>query len=203
MRLFDQDGDYRSWFRAFARAQERVPVQVFAYCLMPNHFHLVLRPREDGHLAEFMRLGTVTHSMRWHRYRGSAGTGPVYQGRYRAFPVQTNHYFYNVCRYVEANPLRAALVARAEEWPWSSLSARCRNCHDLGLSDWPIVQPPDWTTQVNQRGSNDDIDVVRRCIKKTVPLGDSDWIRRTADPLGLIKGFREAGRPRKIRPGLI
>src|SRR5690242_14590389 len=99
--LFEQDADYWTWFGAFAEAQQRFPVDVFAYCLMPNHFHLVLRPKEDGQLAEFMRLGTLTHSMRWHRHRGNRGSGAVYQGRYRSFPVQTNRYFYNLCRYVE------------------------------------------------------------------------------------------------------
>ncbi len=194
--LFDQAGDYRAWLTAFAEAQRRVPIDIFAYCLMPNHFHLVVRPREDGHLAEFMRLGTVTHSMRWHRYRGSAGTGAVYQGRYRAFPVQTNRYFFSVCRYVEANALRASLVEHAEDWPWSSLAARCRNRHLLQLSEWPILQPSDWIQQVNSSGAKAELDAVRRCIIKRIPLGDDDWSRATAVPLGLTRGFRRSGRPR-------
>jgi putative transposase len=199
--LFEHAGDYRSWLKAFAEAQERVPVDVFAYCLMPNHFHLVLRPKVDGHLAEFMRLGTVTHSMRWHQYRASAGTGAVYQGRYKAFPVQSNQYFYNVCRYVEANALRGSLVSRAEDWAWCSLSARCRKCNDLRLCEWPILQPADWLDLVNQLPPRDELDRIRRSVRKNVPLGDSDWSRAAAEPLGLSKGFRERGRPRKKETG--
>jgi len=202
LRLFDHAGDYRAWLVAFAEAQQRVPVDVFAYCLMPNHFHLVVRPKEDGHLAEFMRLGTVTHSMRWHQYRGTGGTGAVYQGRYRAFPVQTNTYFYNVCRYVEANAIRSALVNRAEDWPWSSLAARGKNRHLLKLCEWPILPPSDWIEIVNQAAPKSDLDAVRRSVRRNVPCGDIDWSRAAALPLGLSKGFRDRGRPKK-RPGLI
>jgi putative transposase len=197
LRLFDHAGDYRAWLNAFAEAQERVPVDVFAYCLMPNHFHLVVRPRQDGHLAEFMRLGTVTHSMRWHRYRESGGTGAVYQGRYKAFPVQSNQYFFNVCRYVEANALRGALVLRAEDWPWSSLAARGKNCNALSLCEWPILPPADWLDLVNQATPCNDLDTIRRSIRRNIPFGDSAWSRATAEPLGLLKGFRDRGRPRK------
>ena len=203
LKLFDHAGDYRAWLQAFAEAQERVPVDVFAYCLMPNHFHLVVRPKEDGHLAEFMRLGTVTHSMRWHQYRATGGTGAVYQGRYKSFPVQSNEYFYNVCRYVEANALRGTLVSRAEEWPWSSLWTRGKNCNTLRLCEWPILQPPDWLDLVNQSAARDDLDTIRRSIRRNIPFGDADWARAAAEPLGLSKGFRDRGRPRKKRPGLI
>lgn len=197
LKLFDHAGDYLAWLQSFAEAQKRVPVDVFAYCLMPNHFHLVVRPREDGHLAEFMRLGTVTHSMRWHQYRSSGGTGAVYQGRYKAFPVQSNQYFFNVCRYVEANALRGSLVLRAEDWPWSSLAARGRNFNALSLCEWPILPPLDWLDLVNQKP--DDLEAIRRSVRRNIPLGDPDWSYATAAPLGLLKGFRERGRPRKKR----
>ena len=203
LRLFEHDGDYRAWLGAFAEAQGRVPIDVFAYCVMPNHFHLVLRPKRDGDLAEFMRLGTVTHSMRWHRYRGTGGTGAVYQGRYRAFPVQTERYFFNVCRYVESNPLRASLVTQAEDWSWSSLSARCKNRHVLAVCEWPILPPPDWLSLVNDIPGLPEIDAIRRAIAKNRPLGDPDWSLAAARSLGLSKGLRPPGRPPKTRSGLI
>ncbi len=203
LRLFDRDGDYRAWLNCFAEAQDRVPVDVFAYCLMPNHFHLIVRPAEDGHLAEFMRLGTVTHSKRWHQYRGSAGTGAVYQGRYAAFPIQTNRYFLNACRYVEGNALRAALVARAEDWKWSSLGARCRNRHILDLSEWPILPPEDWLDIVNQQVAQSETASLRRSVARSVPLGEFDWSQSTATQLGLSKGFRVPGRPKKTTPGVV
>ncbi|TAK19180.1 MAG: hypothetical protein EPO35_00490 [Acidobacteria bacterium] len=202
MTLFSDAGDYLAWLRTFAEAQTRVPIDVFAYCLMPNHFHLVIRPRRDGDLAEFMRLGTVTHSKRWHESRGSRGTGAVYQGRYRAFPVASERYFLNVCRYVEANALRAALVEHAEIWPWSSLAARCSNCHLLGLAEWPIPRPSDWGDRVNQAPPATELGALRLSVRRSRPFGPEVWARSTAASLG-IPVLRSPGRPRKTTSGVV
>ncbi len=94
-------------------------VAVFAYCLMPNHWHLVASPTAPGALSIFMHRLTTTHARLWHRARGSAGEGAVYQGRFSAIPIQCDRHFLIVCRYVERNALRASLVSRAEDWPWS------------------------------------------------------------------------------------
>ena len=201
--LFQHDGDYLAWLRAFGEAQRRVPIDLFAYCLMPNHFHMVLRPRDDGDLAEFMRLGTVTHSKRWHECRGSKGTGAVYQGRYRAFPIGSDRYFLNACRYVEANPLRASLVPRAEDWKWSSLSIRRKNFHLLTLAEWPILQPAGWVNLVNAACSQADLDALRRSVRRSAPFGPDDWAHATATALGLQQAFRAPGRPKKTTSGVV
>jgi putative transposase len=164
--------------------------------LMPNHFHFVLRPSEDGQLAEFMRLGTVTHSVRWHWQRGSQGGGCVYQGRYRAFPIQTERYFLNACSYVEGNALRSSLVSRAEDWEWSSLSARRKNFHILPLHEWPILRPDGWAEFVNQRHSAEELSAITRCLAHSTPLGDENWTASVAAALKLSTG-RAVGRPRK------
>lgn len=202
-RLFDHDGDYRAWLTAFAEAQQRVPIDLFAYCVMPNHFHMVLRPQRDGDLAEFMRLGAGTHSKRWHECRGSRGTGAVYQGRYKAFPVASERYFLNACRYVEANARRAALVGRAEEWPWSSLAARCNNGHVLALTRWPILQPTDWTARVNQVPRDVELNALRLSVRRSRPFGPEVWARAMAATLGLERAFQEPGRPRKTTSGVV
>ena len=197
LRLFEHENDYGVWLQAFAEAQARVPVDVFAYCVMPNHFHLVLRPNEDGHLSEFMRLGTLTHSMRWHRLRGTSGYGAVYQGRYRACPIQTDRYFFNACRYVEGNALRAALVTRAEHWRWSSLAARCGKVPALTLCNWPLSTPPSWLDIVNDIPGLAELEAIRVALRRGVPLGDPAWSERTAESLGLSGGLRAAHRPRQ------
>jgi len=201
--LFQHDGDYLAWLRAFSEAQKRVPVDIFAYCVMPNHFHMVLRPFRDGDLAEFMKLGAGTHSKRWHEARGSRGTGAVYQGRYRAFAVATDKYFLNVCRYVEANPRRASLVGRAEDWGWSSLAIRRKNFNLLRLAEWPILQPAGWVNWVNDPHSQAELEALHRSVRRGVPFGPEDWAKASAIALGLEKSFRNPGRPRKTTSGIV
>src|SRR5882757_1619121 len=86
--IFENEGDYAAFERVLEEALAREPVRLLAYCLMPNHWHLVLWPREDGQLSEFMRLLTVTHTQRWHAHHHAIGTGPLYQGRFKSFPIQ-------------------------------------------------------------------------------------------------------------------
>ena len=97
-------------------------MRLLTYCLVPNHFHLLLWPREDGDLSAFMRWLTMTHTQRWHAHHSTAGTRHVYQRRYKSFPVQSGEHLLTVCRYVERNALCANLVQRAEEWKSGSLS---------------------------------------------------------------------------------
>ena len=99
-------------------------MRVCAFCLMPNHWHLVLWPAHDGELARFMQKLTVTHVRRWLEYRHRVGQGGIYQGRYKSFPPQDDAHFTTVVRYVERNPVRANVVRRAEAWRWSSLGQK-------------------------------------------------------------------------------
>ena len=119
--VFHDADDYHAFVRLLRKACARLPMRVVGFCLMPNHFHLVLWPRDDGDLSIYAQWLTVTHVRRWHLHRHTEGTGPVYQGRFKSFPVQADDHFFTVCRYVERNALRANLVPRAEHWRWSSL----------------------------------------------------------------------------------
>jgi len=153
---------------------------------MPNHFHLVVWPRIDGELSQFMQWFTATHSKRWHVHRQTTGTGSVYQGRFKALPVQSDAHFLTLCRYVERNPLRAGLVDTAEHWPWSSLSQRGKNCDIPQLSDWPILQPSDWLARVNALNEEQrDLEEVRLCIRRNRPYGERRWSEEVARTLGL------------------
>ena len=112
--LFEKPADYLAFEKILSEAHQRTGMRIVAYCLMPNHWHLLLWPRVDGELSEVMRWITVTHTQRWHAHRHSAGTGPVYQGRFKSFPVQTDDHFVTVAQYVERNALRANLVSRGD-----------------------------------------------------------------------------------------
>jgi len=142
--LFKKDGDYAAFERVLAEAMDKHPIRLLGYCIMPNHWHFVLWPQSDGQLTAFLRWLTHTHTQRWHAHYHSARTGHVYQGRFRAFPIEEDEHLLTVLRYVERNPLRAGLVAQA--WPWSSLGRLCRRKPGaaLALHPGPVVRPEDW-----------------------------------------------------------
>jgi putative transposase len=201
-RIFGRRGDYEAFERTLAEARARVPVPVLAYCLMPNHWHLLLWPAADGQLSAFVRWLTVTHTQRWHAAHGTAGTGPLYQGRFKSFPVERDRHVLVAGRYVERNALRAGLVGRAQEWRWSSLWHRARGAVPPWLApaaDWPVDVPANWVSLVNRPQTPAEEAAMARSIRRGAPLGDEAWQRRTARALGLESTLRPRGRPR-IRP---
>ena len=121
MTIFEQVGDYEAFEHILQEAAYRTGMRILAYCIMPNHWHMVLWPTEDGQLSRFAGWVTLTHSQRWHAYRHNAGSGHVYQGCFKSFPMQDDAHFTTVCCYVERNALRANLVKRAQDWRWCSL----------------------------------------------------------------------------------
>lgn len=191
--LFEDNGDYAAFERILTQACARVPMRLLAYCVMPNHWHLVVWPRADGDLSRFMNWLTLTHTQRWHQHRHTVGEGHVYQGRFKSFPVETSEYLLTVCRYVERNPVRAGLVERAEEWRWSSAGTRGA----VPLQDWPIARPADWLHWVNKDETNDRLDAVRRSVLKGQPFGSEPWVERMVAQWNLGATLRERGRPKK------
>ncbi|MGI8982438.1 MAG: transposase [Pirellulaceae bacterium] len=195
--LFDTDGDYSAFLKVRHEAQSRVPMRLLSYCIMPNHWHLVLWPREDGDLSEYMKWLTTTHAQRWHKWHESSGTGALYQGRFKSFPVQHDDHFWQVCRYVERNALRANLVSRAELWRWSSLWHRTNERADVNLSPWPVPSGSRWLDYVNQAETEGELAALRKSVTYGNPFGDSQWAERTGAALGIEIQTRPAGRPRR------
>ena len=113
-----------------------------------------------------MRWLTVTHTQRWHAERQSSGTGHLYQGRFKSFPIQADQHLYKVLRYVERNPVRAGLVERAEKWRWSSLWHwhQADEVAQEVLSPWPFPRPADWLRRVNRARANHELDAFRRSV---------------------------------------
>jgi putative transposase len=206
MKLFRNAADYAAFVNVLADVQREVPTRLLAYCLMPNHWHLVLWPTEDGQLGRFMQRLTVTHVRRWHAMRTNSEGGHVYQGIYKSFPVEAVEHLPALCRFVESNPRRGGLVRRAEDWQWSSLWQRVHG-EDAGdaapkveLARWPVPVPSNWVGLVNAALSGAEEQAIRDSITRGRPLGDESWQRRTAAKLNLAHTFRGRGRPKKVRP---
>jgi putative transposase len=193
MTLFEDDGDYLAFQRVLAQACDRVRMRLLAYCVMPNHWHLVVWPRGDGDLSRFMNWLTLTHTQRWHRHRNSAGHGHVYQGRFKSFPIETSEYLLTVCRYVERNPVRAGLVTRAEQWQWSSAASS----NGAVLHQWPIPRPPTWLEWVNADEQHAQVEALRRSVVKGQPFGSETWTKQMVTRWNLGMTLRERGRPSK------
>lgn len=193
MALFEDDGDYVAFERVLAQACERVSMRLLAYCVMPNHWHLVMWPPQDGALSRFMNWLTLTHTQRWHQHRHTVGDGHVYQGRFKSFPVETNEYLLTVCRYVERNPVRAGLVDRAEQWRWSSAGMS----GSVPLHAWPIERPSNWRELVNVDERQEQIEAVRRSVVKGQPYGSESWVQQMVRQWNLGATLRKRGRPKK------
>lgn len=198
-RLFWKDADYAAFEQIMEETLTTRPMRICAYCLMPNHWHLILWPEHDGDLAAFMQRLTVTHVTRWQRHKRQVGYGHVYQGRYKSFPVDCDEHFYTAVRYAERNPLRAGLIRRADQWRWSSLWRRLHGTRDQKrlLSSWPLSRPRQWSEYVEQPLTEAELEAVRRSVQKGQPLGDAQWTQRVARQLGLEFTLRARGRPRK------
>jgi len=201
--VFFKDGDYEAFERILGEALEHVPgMRLLAYTLMPNHWHLVLWPRRDGELSDFGHWLTLTHTQRWHAHYHDIGTGHLYQGRFKSFPVAADEHFLQLCRYVERNSLRAGMVACAAEWRWGSLWRREHGTEEMReiLSTWPVPQPPGWLAHVNEPQTEAELEAVRRSVRRGQPLGSANWAKRVAGKMGLESTFRPIGRPPKPAP---
>jgi putative transposase len=148
-RLFDRPRDYDEFLGFVDRAQERAPVRILAYVLMPNHWHLVLWPVTCADLSQFLHSLTASHAARFRHRSATTGLGHVYQGRYRSSIVDGDMRYVRTLRYVEANPIAADLVRRAEDWPWSSLGERLGSRSRIVDGPVPLPDVDDWTALVN------------------------------------------------------
>ena len=198
--IFEKPDDYDAFLRVLEETWQVVPLPIFAMVVMPNHWHFVVRPDEDDQVTEFFWRLTLTHTMRWHAHYKTGGTGHLYQGRFKSFPVQCDEHLLRVMRYVERNPLCAHLVELAEQWRWGSAWARRQNRAEAPL--W-LAEPSDpalprqWRAWVNKPQTEAEVAAIRHCIRRGTPYGTDRWMRSSAARLDLGTTLRPRGRPKK------
>lgn len=185
--IFNNTGDYQVFLDLLCEAKSKFAVKVFGFCLMPNHFHLVLQPETVMTLSTFMQWWLTSHVRRYHRRRGSSGH--VWQGRFKSFPIQQDGHFLTVLRYILCNPIRAGIVERVNQWPWSSLT------HRTILDPWPVPCPSDWDRWLNEPLLDRELGRLRTSVNRQRPFGAAEWQTQTVTTLGLESTLRDRGRP--------
>jgi len=196
--VFHADGDYRAFIALLSEATQRVPMRLLAYCLMPNHFHLALWPYRDGDLSRWMQWLLTAHVRRYHRWYESSGH--VWQGRFKAFPIEQDEHLLTVLRYIEQNPMRAQLVTRAEDWRWSSARQWADSAGPPSLEIGPVTRPTPWLSWINEEEPPSQLQQIRMSVNRGTPFGSPAWVAGAAMALGLEASLRPLGRPRKLEP---
>ncbi len=176
-RMYESDQHYRAFEELLAEAVETFGINILAYTIMPNHWHLVIQTTHDGQMGESMKWITQTHTQQHHIEKKTVGTGHLYQGRYKSFPIETDSYLVQVIRYVERNPVRAKLVPRAEDWRWGSLWRRTNGSprqQEL-LAPLPTELPYNYLGWVNESEDEETIGHIRTSLERSKPLGSEEW----------------------------
>jgi REP-associated tyrosine transposase len=190
-RVFHKDGDYHAFIDLLLEARGKYGVKLLAWCLMPNHFHLLVQPSQADLLNKWMQWLMTTHVRRYHKHYGSSGH--VWQGRYKSFIVQDDEHLLTVIRYIEGNPVRAMLAQTVGQWPWSSCQGRNAGTEELRPDPLPISLPEDWAAYVDTPLTDTEIERVRNSVNRQSPFGQESWRYELCTKMGLESTLRRRG----------
>ncbi len=194
-KIFHNDSDYQSFMQLISKAKKRHPVKIYAFCLMPNHFHICMSTDQASNISQMMQWLLTSHVRRAHSLNKTSGH--LWQGRFKSFSIQCDTHLLTVLRYIEANPVRAKLVASARQWPWSSFAFR-ENPRGLGILDpSPVPLPEHWEDYVNSSLPIKELEAIRHSVGRQSPLGEIHWVEEIARRFGLWSTLNPRGRPRK------
>ena len=198
-RIFEDPREYAAFLALIRQAQQRTPLSLLAACVMPNHVHIVVSQQGADDISRWMHWLLTTHGHRHHLRRETCGR--VWQGRFKAFPIQQDVHLLTVMRYVERNPLRAGLVERAEDWAWGSLAWRHRGDWQDLLASPPLALPSNWPTWVNAPQTREELAELRACVNHQRPYGNELWTSSERQRWAPQVAKRRRGRPRMVADG--
>jgi putative transposase len=176
-RLFKEPRDYAKFLALLAECRSRFPVTVLAYCVMPNHWHLVMIGHTPTAISAALQWLTCRHACDLRRCEGTVGYGHVYQRRFKSFAIGSTRHLLNVLRYVEGNAFRAGLVERAEEWQWGSVWDRPRESTTI-LGALPFPLPDNWVEIVNTLPSPALLRRLEESLRTGKPYGSVKRVRK-------------------------
>ena len=190
---FFSDSDYRAYIRFLAKEKKRAEAEIWGYCLMPNHTHVVVVPKRPDSLAALFKEAhrkytrRINSRMRW--------SGHLWQERFHSFPMDELHTF-NAVRYAELNPVRARICQTAEEWPWSSVHAHMRKEDDLLVRVGPMLERvDDWEAYLGEGIPESALKLIRHHGRTGRPVGSEDFIRTLERKTGRSLRKRKPGPP--------
>lgn len=195
--LFHKPADFRAFLLVLYETTCRIPMRILAYCIMRNHFHLLLWPYKGDDLPCFMQMLMNLHIGRYLRHYPPASPGHLYQGRYTNSIVETGSAVLRVAKYVEANALNANIVTRAEDYDWSSASPRAFDDDRPVLAEWPVSKPRDWLTLLNLRAATEEMRQIQHSAAHGAPYGSQSWVDKAIKQFNLEHTVRHPGRPRR------
>jgi putative transposase len=208
--VFAGGGDHEAFLESLRVAKGRYPFRLFGYCLMSNHFHLLLKLGSGQSISRILQSLTVAHTWRYHkRHRTS---GHVWQGRFKSSVIQDDDHLLVVLRYIEANPVRAGMVAHLRDYRWSSYGQ-----HGMGLvgtlldgfPEWKQLGPSEaerrrrWRAKLRSAQKQDELTAVRDSLRTGRPMGSPPWVETVAVRLGIDLTPRRRGRSRKEKPAAV
>lgn len=168
--VFFKKEDRQTYLKILANFARKYGVKIWSYCLMTNHIHLVAIPSTSDSLAKLMRQVHKNYTMVINIRNNWKGT--LWQGRYLSYPMD-ERYLYKCVRYIERNPVRAKIVERPEDYPWSSARAHVLGLADEVLSDSSFLQQiHDWRAYLAENESKNDLEEIRKNQGSGRPLGN-------------------------------
>ena len=194
---FFNDGDYTAYLELMAEWCREEGVEVWSYCLMPNHVHLIAVPQAEESLrraiGEAHRRYTrrINFREKWRGY--------LWQGRFASF-VMDEAYLIAAARYVELNPVRAGLVGDASQWPWSSARPHLKSRDDRLVKTAPLLaMVADWRKFLDSAVSEEELRDLRQHGRTGRPLGSASFLDRLESMVGRVLRPQKGGRPSKLR----
>ncbi len=189
--------DYQKYLSFLAKYSEEKDAAILSYCLMPNHVHLLVIPSTEKTLAKMMQGVTLCYTQHLNRENGR--TGRLWECRYHSTIVDEDRYLWTVSRYIENNPVRAGMVKKPEDYPYSSARA-----HLLGKKD-PILNRDlfDKNERNEYRGfvrleeDKKALEEIRKQTRVGRPIGKADFLRTLSESVGRNLSLKPRGRPRK------
>lgn len=191
---FHEGEDFCAFLDLIEMACKRYPVQLYSFCVLPNHFHLLVKPEKGEDLSRWMQWLTTSHVRRYHKKHASSGH--VWQGRYKSFLVKDDEHLLAVARCIERNPVAVGLVTSANDWRWSSHGVRIGD-RGYGVALAPLLLPNGWTDMVDQPIAAQEFDRWSQSLKRQRPYGDESWQMDVCEQHGLESTMKNRGRPRR------